>query len=315
MRLIDKVVNSPPQVERPDAAGLMHTVAGVGAKSPAIKKCALRYILDPAASDECMKLLTSANNGLLDPGNPLLRFPAETFWLEWFGTTAEHPKWGVLVEAEHDGRCGRLTVFFQDEFGRADTVGASIEFDLDGVAPSASTSNFRIQHDTYLHLNPLLACASGRLGPDWDRYFRTRPAEEYRRNLADLAQYCWHLLPMTCAFSAMLNSVDILTEAPSDLERLNAARVRRGREPLLDHIEVSIRLGQARNSLARSGQLRTKSSPRLHHVRGHFVHRAGKTFWRSPHLRGDVKKPIVQKTVLVHGSRLGSTTGGRRYAI
>jgi hypothetical protein len=315
MRLIDRVVNSPPQFETTDAAGGLHRMAGVGAKSSAIKECALRYILDPNASDECMRLLTTDNNGLLDPASPLLRFPAETFWLEWFGTTAGHPKWGVLVETGPDGRRGCLTVFFQDEFGRADTVGAFIEFDLDGLAGSAFGSNFSIQHDTYLHLNRLLACATGRLDPGWDRYFRTRPAEEYRRNLADVAQYCWHLLPMTCAFAAMLNSVDILTEAPSNLERLNAARVRRGREPLLDHIEVSIRFGQARDGLVRSGQLRTKSSPRLHHVRGHFVHRAGKTFWRSPHLRGDVEKPIVQKTVVVHGGRLGSAPGGRRYAV
>jgi len=300
MRLVDKVVNSPPEVELLDGEGRTHRVIGVGAKSDAIKNCPLRYILDPTASDEVGRLVLNESNGLFDPASPLLRLPAETFWLEWFGSPGSYPKAGVLVETE-DGRSGTLTGFFESEQGQPDKVPVCVDFDLSGVVRSGQSSDLTIRHNSCLHLNDLLACATARIDPRWDRYFRTRPPQEYGRNLQELAEYYWFLLPVACAFAAMLNSPDVLIESRSSLDRLNNARARRGREPLLDHIEISIRLGQVREGGGmRSGH--QKSPPRLHHVRGHFVHRAGKTFWRSAHLRGDAERPIFQKTVNVRGS-------------
>lgn len=301
MRLIDKVVNAPAEIELVDGSGRAHRVTGVGVKSDAIRNCPLRYILDSNASAEIERLVLSESNGLFDPDSPLLRLPSETFWLEWFGSKGSYRKAGALVETD-DGRSGTLTGFFETQEGRADKVGVCVRFDLRGLGGSASPQALRMRHDSYSHLNPLLACSTALIDEEWDRFFRTRPPHEYSQNLKDIGDHIWHLLPVTCAFAAMLNSPDVLVETPSSLERLNVARTRRGREPLLDHIEVSIRLGETRQDLSAGGGGHHKSSPRLHHVRGHFVHRAGKTFWRSAHLRGDAERPIIQKTINVRGS-------------
>ncbi|MBA3666288.1 MAG: hypothetical protein H0W65_00995 [Sphingomonas sp.] len=300
MRLIDRVVNASQQIELTDGTGQSHVVTGVGAKSATIKGCELRYILDRTASDECMKLVLNSNNGLLSPDNSLLRLPAETFWIEWFGMAPQQFKSGMLVETAENGRRGLLTGYFQSEHDRADKVGACVEFDLDGLARSGSSIG--MTHANCAHLNDLLSCAYLHLDPSWHRYFRARPVGTYDRTAADVAEHCWYFLPMACAFAAMLNSPDILVETRSNLERLNLARKRRGNEPLLDHIEVSMRLGQYRANAGQGDLLHQKNSPRLHHVRGHFVHRAGKTFWRSAHLRGDAERPITQKTVSVRGA-------------
>jgi hypothetical protein len=74
---------------------------------------------------------------------------------------------------------------------------------------------------------------------------------------------------------------------------------------LLDHIEVSLDL-RPRNVERRSGNgISERAPPRLHYVRGHLVQRAGKSFWRSPHLRGDDTRSILSRTVHV-------TTGDHR---
>lgn len=299
MRLIDRVVNASAKIELSDCSGARHIVTGVGAKANAIGDCDLRYILDPLASNECMNLVFHASNGLFEPANPLLRLPAQTFWLEWFGPSAHRPKIGMLVEAWEGGRRGLLTGFFQDEWGNADKIGARIEFDLD--QPGAMLAGRKMRHATCAHLSGLLACARLQIDPDWDRFFRTRGGDLYDRALIDLAEHSWYLLPAACAFAAMLNSRDVLIETMSDLDRLNAARIRRGHRPLLDHIEVSIRLDDAVRASSAGHVERIKSSPRLHYVRGHFVNRAGKKFWRSSHLRGDAERPILGKTVRVVG--------------
>lgn len=316
MRLIDKVVNATPRAELVDGSGLRHQVDGVGLKADAIRHCPLRYILDTITSAECLRLVRSDSNGLFEPDSPLLRLPAETFWLEWFGERRGYRKEGILVESS-DGRSGTITGFFEQGEGLADKVGALVHFDLDGPSRDDMPAHWTLRHDTYLHLNPLLACATTLVEPEWDRYFRTRPPAEYQQNIEDVAGHCWYLLPMACAFAAMLNSPDVLVETPSRLGTLNVARSRRGRPPLLDHIEVSIRLGIRSDGSSAAGGTRTKNPPRLHHVRGHFVHRYGKTFWRSAHLRGDAERPILQKTVNVRApsrSRVSGRAAVRRIA-
>jgi hypothetical protein len=67
--------------------------------------------------------------------------------------------------------------------------------------------------------------------------------------------------------------------------RLNAARARRGKAPLLDYTHVHIRLTRALGQ--RAGMAADPRAPaRLHLVRGHFKIRAGGIFWWAPHARG-----------------------------
>lgn len=298
MRLIDRVVNAAPSVRLVDGSGRERLASGVGAKALEIEGCELRYILNRPASDELMNLVTSPNNGLFEPQSALLRMPAEAFWLEWFGSL-EQQKLGLLVQAEPGGRQGSITGYFQDQDGRPDKVGAWVSFDLD--RPRAVSQSARVmRHGEHGHLDELLSCAALHLELEWEQFFKARDAGPYETTVKDVAANCWYFLPIACAFAAMINSSDVLVETQSDLSRLNNARVRRGNTPLLDHIEISLRLGQGRGEGAAFLHGRSKMSPRLHHVRGHFVQRAGKTFWRTPHLRGDTSRPILQKTVKVN---------------
>lgn len=302
MRLVDRVVNASATVELESPGGRRHLLPGVGAKSADIRRCQLRYILDRTASEECLNLISSPSNGLFERESPLFRMPAENFWVELFEAGTGQAKIGLLVETEPGGRRGILTGYFLDESGRPDKIGAWVEFDLDSPPRLRSRAGVGMTHDVYCHLNELLQCAVMRVEPEWEQFFRSRDGLRYMHTINGIGANAWYFLPIACAFAAMLNSPELLIETPSNLGKLNSARLRRGRTPLLDHLEVSIRLGENRSVSRGARPIHTKASPRLHHVRGHYVHRAGKTFWRSPHLRGDADRAIVRKTVRVLGA-------------
>lgn len=304
MRLIDQVVNASPQVAMVDRAGKTHRLAGVGSKADAIRRCELRFILDDIASLECMNLVTGSNDGLLDPRNDLLRLPATQFWVEWLGMRqfGDLPRVGALVKSSLDGLRGCVTGYWQDEHGRAVTMGMSVGFDLaERRRKDASLVTFR--HGSYEHLNPLFECAYLDIDPCWATYLCSQQTRPFKEIVQAFANGSWYYLPFVFAFAAMLNSKDVVDQRPSDLSRLNSARLRRGREALLDHIEVRMKLGRSGAAVTRSPVASTRCTPRLHHVRGHFVRRDGKTFWRSSHLRGDAGRPVHFKTVLVSADR------------
>lgn len=301
MRLIDRIVDAPARIDLCDEHGRNHRLPGVGSKADAIRQCKLRYMLDEVSSRECMNLVVQPNDRLLDPENRLLRLPATQFWVEWLGMKNynDHPRVGALVEATPDGLEGSITGYWEDNLGRAVTMGVSIGFDLSPRWNDIhSRGGYGLRHATYEHLNDLLGRAHLVLDPCWAAYFRGRSVHPYADSIQALADGSWYYVPFIFAFAAMLNSRDVLEQSPSQLERLNAARLRRGRPPLLDHIEVRMKLGRScANESAASA--RQRNGPRLHHVRGHFVRRAGKTFWRSSHLRGDADRPIRAKTVII----------------
>jgi len=68
------------------------------------------------------------------------------------------------------------------------------------------------------------------------------------------------------------------------------------------HVEVRLVLGEEPR-YAGSAAAHHRTPPRLHFVRGHMVHRSGKTFWRASHLRGDTSKAVLQKTVRVTAAK------------
>jgi hypothetical protein len=76
--------------------------------------------------------------------------------------------------------------------------------------------------------------------------------------------------------------------------RLNAARARRGRPPLLDYTHVHIRLTRALGQ--RAGMAADPRAPaRLHLVRGHFKIRASGVYWWAPHARGHATQGEVKR--------------------
>jgi hypothetical protein len=102
-------------------------------------------------------------------------------------------------------------------------------------------------------------------------------------------------IPVLLVFFLLLAARPGLPRRPLILERLNQARIKSGRAPLLEHIEVSSPLlpeYHPSSSLESSGHHRR--TPRLHHVRGHLVRRGSQLFWRVPHLRGSSRSGVIR---------------------
>jgi hypothetical protein len=79
----------------------------------------------------------------------------------------------------------------------------------------------------------------------------------------------------------------------------NTKRIRQGKKPMFDWRTVVIDL--PKQKFPHQGG--THATPRLHDVRGHWVTRNGKKFWRKPHQRGDASKGVV-----FHDYKIKSTT-------
>ena len=262
-----------------------------------------RYVLDDHASSACTELIRSAE-GMFDPASELLRLPSGCFWLEMReeafspGDRPEGGRIGVLVQAEQSGRCGFIRHFSAKPDGLCHELPVWTEFDFD-QPPQPSERSFKLSHGEFGHLAQLLDHAVVHL----DRHWAASPAVGDRANpLEYFAEAVWFDFPLIAAFAALLNSPEIVATRGSDLHRLNRARARRGRPPLLDHVEVRLVLGEEQRHAASVG-VRHRTPPRLHFVRGHLVHRFGKTFWRTSHLRGDTSKSILRKTVRVTAAR------------
>jgi hypothetical protein len=270
-----------------------------------LDRAVLRYVLDRHASFACAELIRSGD-GLFDPSSEIFRMPAASFWFEAYHeaslTNPNDPimRFGLLVECADDCRSGTVTHFSEVRGGGCQRLLSTTEFDLD-APPARSGPDFRFDQEELPHLKGLLdhtlirPVAEAGLPRD-----ATRDQVLQRNRILALAT--WFDVPMIFAFVAMLNSPNIVETRQSDLHVLNAARLRRRRPALLEHIEVRMVLGTSGQhpSSAQSG---IRVPPRLHHVRGHFMHRAGKAIWRSPHLRGDTARAALTRTVRVTAHR------------
>jgi hypothetical protein len=85
----------------------------------------------------------------------------------------------------------------------------------------------------------------------------------------------------------LLNTRNGTSRQPADLTRLNSVRLKRGRQPLLDHWTVTLRLSKGLSrGMTQSGI--PAHEMRAHLVRGHFKIRRSGIYWWSPHVRGKV---------------------------
>lgn len=99
-------------------------------------------------------------------------------------------------------------------------------------------------------------------------------------------------------FLRNLNNEKIFTAYTPVPSKNHAKRIRQKKPPLFDwHTVVLGPRSQKNESLGGS-----HASPRLHDVRGHWVVRGSKRFWRKPHKRGDASKGVVFKDYKVEAS-------------
>jgi hypothetical protein len=301
MRLVDALVQAPETKIR-GAGSQQHPLAAARSLASAVKASKLRYILDRAASRQCVSLMFQADGPLQRPDD-LTRLPSKPFWLECYPDpdpvtapmSCSPARLGFYVEPRVDGCAGSIRCVSETETGGGLLVAGHVEFDLVSGVSAAGKSTYRMRNPACPHLDRLLGCARLVINEDWRTHARSFPSS-YADFLSYQAERAWIALPFALSFAALLNARSAFVQRPSALTRLNAARSRLGRPPLLDHVEVRLNLTP---SGPRSGETRAggdRRAPRLHFVRGHSVNRAGRTFWRTSHFRGD---GLVEPTTTV----------------
>jgi hypothetical protein len=307
VRLLDLITQGRcPAVRSNDGC---HLPAAEGFRN-AIRECPLRYVL----SDElvrCATQLAYAEGDRLSGCLDLIHVPAQELWIEWsepprLQALQEIPslevtiqrsakRAGALVRSAPNCRSGTIRTFWSTQDERAFLSPMITLFDLDDSvrAPSALvTTAWRASTWLYMREEPaideILGHLQFRLDDQWAQYYQERCLDPVLRDQVLRANlgHCAFDTPMIMAFTLLLGARDLLPRQAIDHERLNRARRKAGKPPLLEHIEVTVPIDQPPLQTQAPTGASGRVSPRLHHVRGHLVRRDSTVFWRSPHLRG-----------------------------
>lgn len=108
---------------------------------------------------------------------------------------------------------------------------------------------------------------------------------EQDKNSLEAARSC---LVIISFWLELLNAEKMPVYTPTKKAN-HAKRIRQGKKPMFDWHTVVLE-PRVQKSEYLGG---THSSPRLHDVRGHWVVRGNKRFWRKPHKRGDASKGVI----------------------
>jgi hypothetical protein len=290
----------------------------------AVVRCPLRYVLSDDLTRLCADLGYSKSADTPACAD-LLHVPAETLWVEWCNEPWKSAlalygfplgrggQWvgrrGALIRSSSDGRRGLVRTFWNVNSGndvRASSVEAYLDFDTaEGEEPEALDREpgraGRVYDSARSAADVLGRCCRFRYERTWSEYYR-------HANLSDVEdQAVWrHSLgtivmdiPMLVAFFLLLATRSGLPQRPQQLERLNRQRLKTGKAPLLDHIEVRAPVLPEYRDNHRAEPRTTRRSPRLHHVRGHLMRHGNQLFWRVPHLRGSARSGVVRTRTVV----------------
>lgn len=219
---------------------------------------------------------------------------------------------GVLVSAAQGGRRGTMRSFWCCNDAQQEPLLAPLEihFDLDAIASERGTLESLLQGacaavpiEAEPGVSAVLQRARYRFDASWlDYYQRNAASPEVAREL--LQQSLGTVasdFPLVIALLLMMTVRGGLPQRQENLAQLNAKRMRLGRAPLLEHIEVSSPVMPRRWAAQFAFADSARRAPRLHHVRGHLVRRANALFWRTPHWRGHLRLGQVRsRTVTLH---------------
>lgn len=307
MYLYDRVAQSMTESAVADAVGNVHRVPGAADVAAEVRSCSSRYVLDNSIRDICLELLCNRPE-VIQPQDGCYRIPHQAMWIEWTDphvamiSGAASQRAGMFVQTDETGRRGTMQSYSQDAEGRpwATQILFAFDFDSEISSDDALCGMQFDQGDNPAELRRIFRHSLGRIDKGWLDYFRAsgglKPAELQMMLGASLPDF-----GMLCAFLLLL-SLDCAAAQPRQgLDKINRARGRVGKALLLDHVEVSLRLAVVGGS-GGAGAQGDRAAARLHQVRGHLVRRAGKTFWRTHHLRGDVGQGLIaSRTVKVTG--------------
>jgi len=325
MRLLDLIsLGHCATVRADDGVAL----PAAGAFQNELRQCPLRYVL----SDELVRTATSlayAEGDRLAACLDLIRVPALSLWVEWAdaprqeilsgvpslntGSDSGAVRVGALLRAASDCRSGSLRTFWstRDEMAYLSPVTTSFDFDEEpALLDSAGWQGaavLRLPEEPAI--DELLGHLRFHLDAAWSAHYARRcPSPDSRSQVlrANLAG-CAFDMPMLMAFFLLLGARNMLPRREVSLERLNRRRAQSGKQPLLEHIEVSAPLDEPPVTVSAQLGEALRDSPCLHHVRGHLVRRGSSVFWRAPHMRGSGRfGQIRSRTVaLSFGGRAG----------
>jgi hypothetical protein len=324
MRLIDVVVNQQDfhiEHEALDKSFLVQTAANFKSK---IKQTAHRFVLDAQATALCTDFSVVEARALAG-STDLLRLPADLFWIEWMdrarveSLSSHGPSFQGVDALATDARSGALVELIPGErrgiawlftgYGTdANLCPLYVEFDLDEPRATPEREPYLKRLTVSCMEIPDLDLINRHcvltVEPSWFDYCKaaTADADRFNQAISRLASQMMFDWPLIAAFTLLYQSPNVLDRKASNFAKLNVARTKRGKPQLLEHVEISTSLRNARRASSSEGRLgaATAAGKRLHHVRGHLVRRGDSIFWRSPHLRGNASLGIIKtRTVYV----------------
>jgi hypothetical protein len=285
----------------------------------AVVAAPIRFVLSDDLTRLCTALSYSKGARTLACAD-LVRIPAESLWIEWCAEAwhdelqrygfavaprdngARGGRRGALFRASRDGRRGTVRTFWTGA-ADGDVLASSIEayFDLDtpeGEEPEPPAGEHPSVHRVADEAGGdiLSRCFRFRYERSWARYYDEAALEPHqsealwRHALGTIAVD----IPLALAFLLLLATRSGLPQQRQSFERLNRSRLKSGKAPLLDHIDVRAPLFPEFRSTGAEDSESGRRRPRLHHVRGHLVRRGSQLFWRVPHLRGSARQGSVR---------------------
>jgi hypothetical protein len=292
-------------------------------------KQAQRFELD-AASCAAIGTISNAPVAKLIEARDLIRPPFESTWFEWAGSTAAHRndlsnpvaegetaplRTGILIESKDCGLVGAASLAWSarapngveqlaiNPLSLIYNLGDE-EIALPGLKSQMSLSDYRAELgkrsqglSEHLH-SKLLANVSVTLNPRAEgiahRLEQIHGKDASRIIQTQLKDWSGEL-DFIHAAMICLNSRNLMKREPEeDLSRLNKARRRLGRTPLLSFSTVKVSLSAS--ATRRVGAQHNSTCLRAHLVRGHFKMRKSGVFWWSPFLRGDADAGFVVRS-------------------
>lgn len=281
---------------------------GAGVIAPALRCCPLRYVLSDDVAELAAEVALEPRS-MLPRALDILRLPAMSVWIE-FNHLARHavlldmglaPKFaaaqkiGLLARASSDSlRRGEIRLVWEaDGGGEAELCPIIAEFDFDTPCAGRDTPDALAWRPDVPQLAPVLEHFRLRVDPAWETYYRSlRTGAELEAALRECALPLFVDAPLFLSVILLTLAQGALRRRDSDLSKLNRARLRSGKAPLLDHVELHMNLLGDASHRDGDGDFR-RQGPRRHMVRGHFVRRHDAIHWRSPHLRGRIDRGEV----------------------
>jgi len=324
MSLADQVAKSRvPFVVRPQS-GAPVALNNTADCAQDVRRCPVRFVLTDSLTRLCTALAFSKGARTIEFAD-LLRVPATSLWIEWctLPWEGELSQYGfpMTLPEIHSGRCGLL--FHSTPDGRRGLVrsfwshaqvpeplASSVEayFDFDASADNepapfdgVTSPNLRVMDTVHRGNDVLSRCFRFRYERSWQQYYEHASLSPVQRAVLDRHTLgtIAIMIPVVLAFLMLLGTRSSLPRRTESLSRLNASRLKAGKPPLLEHIEVDCPVIPGFPAAQATHHGGSRRGPRLHHVRGHLVRRGNDLFWRVPHLRGSARAGVVQSRTVI----------------